>query len=178
MVLTRLSHLHRMFRFGAAGLGLAIVSSGLWSAPASFGPQLATTDLFSGRVQAQTAGAVSPEEVQRYASSVLGIERLRTEALVQIQQFTEGDALQGLACHQSNTVRRLSRQAKDVFVQYCSQAATTVEDNGLSITRFNEITVAQQGDAELTNQVQETLQQLQLGATSSPPQSPRPLSPQ
>lgn len=180
MVSIRFSNVYpAVCRYSGAGLGVAIaLAAGLWSAPASLGPQLppATNALSAGRAQAQASGTVSPEEIQQYASSVLSIEQLRTAALSQIQQFVDGAALQGLACHQSNTVRQLSAQAKEIFVQYCSESIDIVEASGLSIARFNEITVTQQGDAALANQVQQTLQQLQLA--TSPTRSPQPLTPQ
>ncbi|MGF1513313.1 MAG: DUF4168 domain-containing protein [Elainellaceae cyanobacterium] len=157
-----------LYRYGAAGMAIAL-AAGLWSSPDAIAPRAMLDAAWSGRAQAQTPAAISPQEVQQYARSVLRIETLRTVALRQIQPLVDEDALQRLACHQSDSVRRLPAQAKDIFVNYCAESVDVVEQSGLSIARFNEITVAQPSDPQLTNQVQQTLRRLQLDAISAPP---------
>lgn len=172
MVLNRLLTVPKIHRYGVVAAAIAAVS--LWAAPVSLSPQVLPSVL--GRAKAQTTGTVSAEEVQQYARSVLRIEALRTVALGQIEGLVDGDTLQRLACHEGDSVRRLPAQARAYFVSYCTDSIDVVQQNGLSITRFNEITVNQRANAQLANQVQQTLRRLQLDATSSPPPEPEPES--
>ncbi|MGF1536804.1 MAG: DUF4168 domain-containing protein [Elainellaceae cyanobacterium] len=169
MVLTRLFTAPLAHRYGIAAAAIAAV--GLWATP-TFGPQMLS--FAPGRAKAQPAAAVSSEEVQQYARSVLRIEALRTVALGQIEGLIDGDTLQQLACHEGDSVRRLPAQARAYFVSYCTDSIDVVQQNGLSIARFNEITMTQRANAQLANQVQQTLRRLQLDATSSPPSEAAP----
>ena len=123
-------------------------------------------------VTAQTS--IDPEEVQQYANSVLQIETLRTVALRDIQPLVDSAILQALACHEQDTVRRLPNEAEDIFVNYCTQSIGVVEQSGLTVSRFNEITRAYNSDnLSLKAQIQQALQQIQSEAVSRSTQPPQ-----
>jgi hypothetical protein len=54
----------------------------------------------------------------------------------------------------------LPGNVRQIAVNYCNQAISIVEGNGLTITRFNEIRVAQDADASLLNRIQQTIMEL------------------
>ncbi|MEO0406600.1 MAG: DUF4168 domain-containing protein [Cyanobacteria bacterium P01_A01_bin.135] len=145
------------------GMAIAIAAAGL---PVPVASQSASPE-----------AAVSAAEVRQYANSVLRIESLRTVALRDIQPLIGTEALQSLACHQPETVRRLPDTAKDIFVTYCTQSVDVVEQSGLSVSRFNEITTTSRSDAAIATQIQQALQELQAEAVRpNRPSSPAPQS--
>lgn len=107
------------------------------------------------------AQSVSDQEIQDYAKSVLSIEPLRQAAYNQIKQITGSDDLPAVACHRPSSLSNLPDNIRDIAVDYCNQAIAIVERNELTITRFNEITIAHQSDRSLSNRIQQAINQLQ-----------------
>lgn len=115
---------------------------------------------FDAAAYAQT---VSPEEVQSYARSVLAIEPIRMTAYNKIKQITGSDEVPAVACHRPSSLSNLPENIRDIAIDYCNQAIAIVESNDLTITRFNQITVAHQSDSALSNRIQQVINRIQQG---------------
>ncbi|NJL39234.1 MAG: DUF4168 domain-containing protein [Leptolyngbyaceae cyanobacterium RM2_2_4] len=109
------------------------------------------------------ANAVSNQEVQNYARSVLAIEPIRQAAYNQIKEITGDRDVPAIACHQPASLNNLSRNIREIAVNYCNQSIAIVEQNDLTIGRFNVITTTQQSDPDLQRRIQEELIRLQRG---------------
>lgn len=106
---------------------------------------------------AYAQSAVSDQEVMSYARSVLAIEPARQSAYNEIQSIN--GSVPPILCHRS--LNGLPSSIRPIAVDYCNQAIGIVESNNLTITRFNEITVYRQSDADLDRRVRNALVQLQ-----------------
>jgi hypothetical protein len=113
---------------------------------------------FSRDAQAQ---AVTEDEITNYARSVLAIEPIRRSAYDQIKQITGSSNIPTIACHRPRSLNDLPSEVRQIAVGYCNQAIEIVEQNDLTITRFNAITIAHQEDADLSSRIQQAILQLQ-----------------
>ncbi len=116
--------------------------------------------VISTRSNAQTP-AVNNTEVNSYAQAVLAMEPARQKAFEEIKKLIGSKEIPKIVCNDSNSINGLSSQAKDIAVNYCNRSQKIVEDNGLSIDRFNNITRELQNNNDLKNQVLDRLIQLQ-----------------
>ncbi|NJO80327.1 MAG: DUF4168 domain-containing protein [Cyanobacteria bacterium RM1_2_2] len=107
--------------------------------------------------------AVSNDEVQSYARSVLAIEPIRVKAYEEIQKMTGSDDVPVVACHRPSSLSELPENIRDVAIDYCNQAIAIVERNNLTITRFNQITIAHQNNRGLSDRIQQVINQIQNG---------------
>ncbi len=109
------------------------------------------------------AQAVSAQEVQSYARSVLAIEPIRMTAYNKIKEITGSDEVPPVACHRPSSLSNLPENIRDIAIDYCNQAIAIVESNDLTITRFNQITIAHQSDSELASRIQQAINRIQQG---------------
>ncbi|AFY34559.1 DUF4168 domain-containing protein [Calothrix sp. PCC 7507] len=116
--------------------------------------------VISTKTNAQTP-AVNNTEVNSYAQAVLAMEPARQKAFEEIKKLIGGREIPKIVCNDSNSINGLSSQAKDIAVNYCNRSQKIVEDNGLSIDRFNKITVELQNNNDLKQQVLNRLIHLQ-----------------
>jgi Domain of unknown function (DUF4168) len=100
---------------------------------------------------------VSNEEVQRYARSVRAIEPIRQAAYDAIKRILGSRQVPSVACHRPNSLNNLNQNIRQIAVNYCNRAIQIVEQNNLTINRFNTITVASQSDSELAARIQEEI---------------------
>lgn len=101
---------------------------------------------------------LSEEEVSNYATTVLAIETVRQESFTEMQQaVSPGTLPPNFVCNQPDTVADLPKKAQTIAVDYCTQAKQISESNGLSLTRFNEITANLATDTTLQQEIQEEL---------------------
>ncbi|MFM7424995.1 MAG: DUF4168 domain-containing protein [Elainella sp.] len=114
--------------------------------------------------RAAYAQAVSDQEIQSYARSVLAIEPVRVAAYNQIKQMSGSNDVPVVACHRPSSLSNLPDSIRDIAVEYCNQAIAIVESNNLTITRFNQITVAHQSDASLSDRIQQAINRIQSGS--------------
>jgi len=126
------------------------------SAPASM--------MFSNAAYAQAA--VTPEEVQNYARSVLAIEPIRLQAYNEIKRLTGSGDVPAIACYQPNSLNNLNRDIRSIAVEYCHQSIQIVERNQLTIGRFNTITTTLQSDPDLASRIQDAMVQLQRASSN------------
>jgi len=104
---------------------------------------------------------VSNQEVESYAQSVLAMEPYREAAFTKIQQITGSTEVPVVACHRPSSLSNLPDNIRDIAIDYCNQAISIVERNGLTITRFNQITVAHQSDPNLRSKIQGAICKIQ-----------------
>lgn len=124
-------------------------------------PALAQTDAFSADF--------SEAEIYSYAASVLAMDGPRTAALSEIQSLLVGvdqDIAQlNISCTTTEPLndlpRSVQRPVRTLVIDYCNLAQGIVENSGLSVERFNAITVAHNQDAALAEQIRTALIKLQ-----------------
>jgi hypothetical protein len=120
---------------------------------------------------------VSPEEIVGYATSVLEMDSHRSEAYGEIQTLLTGTGYAinsvDISCMGTANLNQLSRNLRNsvraIVVDYCNQASSIVEANGLTVRRFNDITAAHPQDPALAEQIRTVMVELQQSQES--PQS-------
>jgi hypothetical protein len=120
---------------------------------------VASSMTFNSKAYGQNL-TVNNNEIESYAQAVLAMEPSRQQAFGEIKKLMGGEIPQ-IVCNDSNSINKLPRQAKEIAVNYCNRSQKIVEENGLSIERFNKITMELQGDNNLKRQVYNTLIRLQ-----------------
>lgn len=111
---------------------------------------------------AYAQSAVSNQEVQNYARSILEIEPVRQNAYDAIKRITGSD-VPPIMCNRPASLNNLSREVREIAVNYCRQSAQIAASHGLSADRFNAITAALQSDPDLAARIQEAMVQIQRG---------------
>ena len=109
---------------------------------------------------AQSRQEFSDGEILNYARAVLGIEPKRKQTYDEIRQIV-GDSVPTVVCSETGSLNRLKREARDLATDYCSHAQKMIEQNNLTVPRFNQITRQQQTDPQLQQRIQNALRQLQ-----------------
>ncbi len=134
---------------------------------------IATASLISGtfgfnsKVAAQTLN-VNNTEVTNYAKAVLGMEPVRQQAFEEIKKLIGSKDIPHVICNDPTSVKALPGKAKDIAVNYCNHSQKIVEDSGLSVERFNKITLEIQNNNTLKQQLYNTLLHLQKTSPSKP----------
>jgi Domain of unknown function (DUF4168) len=95
---------------------------------------------------------ISTTEIVKYAKSVLAMEKPRQEALDTIKKTIGGDVPK-IVCNDPNSFNALPGRAKNIAIDYCNRSQKIVEENGLTIDRFNEMTLQIQGNEGLQKKV-------------------------
>ena len=130
---------------------------------------IATASLISGtfgfnsQVVAQTLN-VNNTEVTNYAKAVLGIEPVRQQAFEEIKKLIGSKDIPQVICNDPISVNLLPGKAKDIAVNYCNHSQKIVEDSGLTVERFNKITLEIQNNNTLKQQLYNMLLRLQKAA--------------
>lgn len=109
---------------------------------------------------AYAQSAVTDGEIQSYARSVLQIEPIRQAAYDNIKRAS-GAEVPPILCHRPSSLNSLDTGIRPIAIDYCNQAIAIVESNNLSITRFNEITMAHKSDAGLAGRIQQAMAVIQ-----------------
>lgn len=128
--------------------------------------------------QAQTS-TFTEEEINSYAAAVLQMDGPRNQAYTQIKDLLtsvgEDVSSVDMTCTDTRSLNNLPRsvrqQVRTLVVNYCNQAQKIVETNGLTVSRFNDITETHRQDPELAAQIRTALikiQQQSTGAASQP----------
>ena len=116
---------------------------------------------FSSHANAQTPAVKNSDDITSYAQAVLAMETPRQQAFDEIKKLIGSGEIPKIICNDSNSMNKLPRQAQDIAVTYCENSKKIVERNGLTIDRFNRITVELQNNNNLKQQVYNTLIRLQ-----------------
>ncbi|NEP73264.1 MULTISPECIES: DUF4168 domain-containing protein [Okeania] len=111
------------------------------------------------------------EEITKYSTTVLQIENLRIGVYQEIQnefqKQSPGGSIPPIICNQKNTVNDLPRNIQVIAVNYCNQAKKIIDSNDMTVTLFNQITMAQKINQTLRERIQTELLRLQQERTSS-----------
>jgi hypothetical protein len=117
------------------------------------------------KVNAQSS-SVSNDEFNSYARALLSMEPDRQRAFRKIKEILGDRDVPQIVCNEPNSINNLPSEAHKIAVQYCNRYQQVVEDNGLSIDRFNKITVELQNSNDLKNQIYKIL--IHMQKSSSP----------
>ena len=137
---------------------LAICLSGL--APDLSGRSIL---IFSSRAYAQ---AVSNTEVTNYAQAVLAMEPVRQESYDEIKKIIGSSEVPSIVCYKPASLEALPGNARNIALNYCNRSKNIVESNGLTIARFNAITVSLQNDPDLKTRIHNELVRIQNPSAS------------
>jgi hypothetical protein len=113
--------------------------------------------VFGASAQAQE---ISNEEITSYARSVLAIEPKRLGASQEIKGIA-GGSVPRVVCNETQEINRLSGNVRGIVVNYCQQAKKIIETNGLTVNRFNQLTLLQQANPAVKQRIQAELLRLQ-----------------
>jgi len=124
-------------------------------APGLYGPSPSL--VFGASAQAQE---ISNQEITNYARAVLAIEPRRVEAYNEIKGMA-GGSVPRVVCNETQEINRLSGGVRGIAVNYCQQAKKVIETNGLTVNRFNQLTLLQQANPAVKQRIQAELLRLQ-----------------
>lgn len=113
---------------------------------------------WQAQAQTQSSGTAA---IAQYADAVLAIEPVRQAAASQLKTVMGDRPLPVVICSQGDTVKSLSREAREIAVSFCNQTKGIIEGTGLSIAQFNQMTQTHAIDPALRQRIQEELVKLQ-----------------
>lgn len=156
-------------RWGTRTVLIGLLTTTSWVAPLRLHrPTLsvATVAFETAPAYAQT---VTDEEVRNYAESVLQMDDSRLTAYTQISDILTSQGLDvteyNFSCPNAQLLtdvpRRVRSQVQSVLIDYCNAARIIVEENGLTVRQFNNITSAHRNDEELAQRIQSEIASLQ-----------------
>lgn len=117
-------------------------------------------------ISAAYAQAVSATEVTNYAQAVLAMEPVRQESYDEITKIIGSSDVPSIVCHKPESLNALPSNAQNIAVNYCNRSKAIVESNGLTISRFNAITVNMQNDPDLKTRIHNELVRIQNSSAS------------
>ena len=120
---------------------------------------------FNSQGIAQTLNIYNTE-VTNYAKAVLGMEPVRQQAFEEIKKLIGSKDVPQVICNDPTSINALPGKAKDIAGNYCNHSQKIVEDSGLTVERFNKITVEIQNNNNLKKQLYNTLLYLQKASPS------------
>ncbi|MEM6612035.1 MAG: DUF4168 domain-containing protein [Cyanobacteria bacterium P01_C01_bin.72] len=111
---------------------------------------------------AHTAAAqqFTPAETENYARAGYEVELLRREVYQELKSLMN-EPPPNIVCDQQSTLDSLKPEAKAIANRYCTQSRQIVQQNNLSINRFNELKTHYDNKNGFYDQVQEILIELQ-----------------
>jgi hypothetical protein len=116
--------------------------------------------------KAEDSPTVKDDELINYAKSILLMEGPRQEAFGKIKLLISSQEIPQIVCNVSESINRLPRQAKNIAVNYCTRSQNIVQENHLTVDRFNRITQAVQSNGTLKQRIYNILLNLQKNAPS------------
>lgn len=121
----------------------------------------ASSIVSSVKADAQTPDTVNDTEIVNYSKAILAIEQNRVQAFDKIKKLS-GGRVPDITCNRPKTITGLSsREARSIAKNYCQRSQTIVKGSGLSVQRFNGITLQLRSDDSLKKQIHNTLIRLQ-----------------
>lgn len=130
-----------------------------------FAPDLSSRSTNFSFSSAAYAQSVTNTEVTKYARAVLVMEPVRQTAFTEIKKMIRGD-IPPIVCHKPKSLNTLPTNARKIAVNYCKRSKQIVESNGLTINRFNAITINLQSNPNLKRQVHDELIRIQSPSAS------------
>ena len=104
-----------------------------------------------------SVSSISSEQVNNYAKALLAIDQKRQEAYEEIQKLSNNEKVSEITCTQPETIKALDQGMQNIAVNYCKQAKQFIQDQGLTVAQFNQITDSAQSDSELRTRIQNKL---------------------
>ncbi|MEL6165693.1 MAG: DUF4168 domain-containing protein [Cyanobacteria bacterium J06628_3] len=121
----------------------------------------ASSIVSSVKADAQTPQTVNDSEIVKYSKALLMIEQNRVQAFDEIKK-REGGKVPAITCNRPKSITVLSSQeARDIAKKYCQRSQTIVKGSGLSVQRFNGITLQLRNDESLKKQIHNALIRIQ-----------------
>lgn len=102
----------------------------------------------------------TPEETKNYARAGYEVELLRREAYQQIKNLID-EPPPNIVCDQPATLSNLKPEVRAIANNYCNQSLQIVQQNNLTINRFNELKTHYDRQNGFYQQVQDILLKLQ-----------------
>ena len=113
-------------------------------------------------VLAQSSPEFTDEELVNYARAALAIETKRQQSYEDIRGILDGESPPEVVCSDTRRINRMKpANVRQVAVEYCTHAQKMIEQNNLTISRFNEITRSQQSNPQLQQKIQAELSRIQ-----------------
>ncbi|MEL6494722.1 MAG: DUF4168 domain-containing protein [Cyanobacteria bacterium J06623_7] len=112
------------------------------------------------RSYAASAQEFTPEETQSYAKAGYEVELLRREVYQELKSLMN-EPPPTIVCDRQSTIDELKPQAQEIANRYCTQSRQIVQQNNLSINRFNELKASYDNRGGFYEQVQGILRKLQ-----------------
>ena len=109
-------------------------------------------------VRAQVGQNFTDEEITNYARVVLALEPRRNEVFNEIKKIV--GEVPRIVCDQPSSINALPGNAPQLAVSYCDRAKQIIESRGLTVARFNEITLRQQSDPQFRQKIQAEISKL------------------
>lgn len=107
------------------------------------------------------AQAYDEQQLENYAKAVIAIEKLRQKAFKEIQTVLDSEEVPKIACNRSQSYQDLSSKARSLINNYCNRSKEIVQQQGLTVSEFNQITAKMKSSPELKQKIQEKILQLQ-----------------
>lgn len=123
-------------------------------------PQLSYHSLmpvFSSRAYAQD------DDVVKFARAIYAIEQRRVAVSEEVKKIT--GSVPDIACNQSQRLDSFAANARSLIVDFCNFSRQTIEKNGLTVARFNEIMTQRENDAALRGRINAEVRRLQGGGS-------------
>jgi Domain of unknown function (DUF4168) len=127
---------------------------------------LSSSFVLSSSVSAQPSQSINSNELKSYARALLVMEPQRQEAFREIKKIIGDREVPKIVCNDSSSFNSLPSKAKDIAVNYCKRSQEIVSQNGLTIEKFNKITLQVQSNEDLKRQVYNMLIRLQKNPES------------
>ncbi|MGB5633901.1 MAG: DUF4168 domain-containing protein [Waterburya sp.] len=102
----------------------------------------------------------TPEETENYAKAGYEVELLRREVYKEIKNLMN-EPPPNIVCDQQSTIDNLQPEVKEIANRYCNQSQQIVQQNNLTINRFNELKTHYDRHDSFYQQVQGILLKLQ-----------------
>ncbi|PSO48858.1 MAG: hypothetical protein BRC33_08440 [Cyanobacteria bacterium SW_9_44_58] len=107
------------------------------------------------------AQAYNEQQLKNYAQAVLAIEKLRQNTFGEIQNVLDSQEVPKVACNRSESYKDLPSDARSLIINYCNRSKEIVQQQGLTVSEFNQITKKMKSNPELKQKVQQQMLQAQ-----------------
>jgi Domain of unknown function (DUF4168) len=113
--------------------------------------------MFSGSAYAQDDDAV------RFARAAVAIEQRRVSVSDEVKKIT--GSVPDIACNQPQRLNSFPPNVRSLIVDFCNFSRQTIEKNGLTVDRFNEIMTQRQTDPAMQRRIDAEVRRLQGGGS-------------
>lgn len=109
----------------------------------------------------ELAKAITDPEIKNYAKAVVAIEQLRKTTNQEMTKISGDKPFDKVACTEPETIANLPPKMQEVAIVFCTKVRKVSEENGLTIPRFNAITVNAKNNPDLQKRINDQLITLQ-----------------